>query len=384
MSFASVRLRAGLPGLRLQLRCTPQRTFPVPRSFSTHLNGSLLRPRAVSPVYQLSRRTYASKTPLEETLSAASTVPESEKLPLIEATSDPLASVPTTISDTLNQAIPPLAYGDLAQLGLSSWSPIGIIDWSFELIQVTTQMPWFWTIVSGAAFWRLVCVPFAISAIRGAARIRKYQPRIVKIQEKITEARGTKDVVAMQRAALEMKQVYAEAKVNPVTSIVLPNLAQLPITIGFFFALKRLCQHPVEQLRDSGVSSWFWANDLTLMDPTYILPVVFTALVNIQISVGGRDADTAGNPATGHLLNLFRAFSILGGFLMSTFPAGLLVGLVTTSGLTIGQSLLLRNTAIRNALGIPIIPKSEHGKVPSFMDSIRFAREKWLEAGIPK
>ncbi|KAJ2914026.1 hypothetical protein MD484_g6399, partial [Candolleomyces efflorescens] len=245
-------------------------------------------------------------------------------------------------------------------------------------------MPWFWAIVAGSAFWRFVCTPFAINAIRGAARIRKFQPRIVKIQDKITEARGTKDVVAMQRAALEMKQVYAEAKVNPVTSIVLPNLAQLPITIGFFFALKRLCQHPLDQLRDGGVSSWFWANDLTLMDPTYILPVVFTGLINLQIAIGGRDADTSGNPASGHLLNLFRAFSVLGGFLMSSFPAGLLVGLVTTSMLTITQSLVLRNTAVRNALGIPIIPKSEHGKLPSFMESVRFAREKWLEAAKAK
>jgi YidC/Oxa1 family membrane protein insertase len=69
---------------------------------------------------------------------------------------------------------------------------------------------------------------------------------------------------------------------------------------------------------------------------------------------------------------------------MSSFPAGLLVGLVTTSVLTITQSLVLRNTAIRNALGIPIIPKGEHGKLPSFMDSVRFAREKWLDAANAK
>ena len=120
------------------------------------------------------------------------------------------------------------------------------------------------------------------------------------------------------------------------------------------------------------------------MDPTYILPVVFTALINLQISVGGRDADTSGNPASGHILNLFRAFSILGGFVMSSFPAGLLVGLVTTSGLTITQSFLLRNAAIRRSLGMPIIPKNEQGKLPSFMDSVRYAREKWLEAAKAK
>lgn len=273
-----------------------------------------------------------------------------------------------------------MAYGDLTALGLTSWSPIGIIAWSYELIHVSTGMPWFWTIVAGSALWRLVCVPFALTAVRTSGRLRPIQGKVLKIQERITEARSKQDVVAMQRAGLEMKNLYAQVGVNPITGLMLPNFAQLPITIGLFFALKRICTHPVEQLKDGGVGSWFWANDLTLMDPYYILPALFAALVNLQITVGGRDIDTSGSPASGHIMNVFRVLSVFGAFMMSSFPAGLFVGLLTTSTMIIAQSLALRSDAVRRMLNIPVVPITQQGKIPSMMDSIRFARQKWLEA----
>jgi YidC/Oxa1 family membrane protein insertase len=240
-------------------------------------------------------------------------------------------------------------------------------------------LPWFWTIVAGSAFWRFVCVPFALIAVRTSGRLRPIQGKVLKVQERITEARAKQDIVAMQRAGLEMKKLYAEANVNPVTGMLLPNFAQLPITIGLFFAVKRICTHPVEQLKDGGVGSWFWANDLTVMDPYYILPAIFAAMVNLQIAVGGRDIDTSGSPMSGHIMNVFRVLSLLGAFFMSSFPAGLFVGLITTTSLTAAQSLVLRSDSVRKMLNIPVVPVSQQGRIPSMMESIKFAREKWLE-----
>ncbi|KAJ3538841.1 hypothetical protein NMY22_g5000 [Coprinellus aureogranulatus] len=377
MAFASLGLRVGLAGLAI--RSTPQRTCFVARTFSTRPSASLLRSKVATPSLFLStRRTYASKVPEEPASVSANALPESESLPLDAATSDPLAA--SSITDVITQNIPPMAYGDLAALGLTSWSPIGIIAWSYELIHVSTGMPWFWTIIAGSAFWRFVCMPFALNAVRTSARLRPIQGKIVKIQERITEARSKQDIVAMQRAGLEMKNLYAEVGVNPITGLMLPNVAQLPITIGLFFALKRICTHPVEQLKDGGVGSWFWANDLTAMDPYYILPAIFTAMINLQITVGGRDIDTSGSPMSGHIMNVFRVLSLVGVFFMSSFPAGLFLGLITTSTMTIAQSLALRSDAVRRMLNIPIVPVSQQGKVPSMLESIKFAREKWLEA----
>ncbi|KAF6741618.1 60Kd inner membrane protein-domain-containing protein [Ephemerocybe angulata] len=381
MAFTSLGLRAGLAGLAF--RSGPQRMCLAPRSFSTRPNTmSLLRTKAIAPLY-LSRRTYASKVPVDEPATSAvstssiptTTLPESESTALLEATSDPLS-----LTDTIVQSIPPMAYGDMTVLGLTSWSPIGLMTWSYELLQVSTGMPWFWTIVVGSAFWRFVCVPFALTTVRSSAKLRPIQGRIAQIQARVSEAQARRDTIAMQRAGLELKALYKEAGVNPITGMILPNFAQLPITIGMFFALKRMGDLPVPQWHDAGVGSWFWANDLTMMDPTYILPAIFAAMVNIQISVGSRDIDTSTNPGSGHLMNLFRTFSILGMWFMSSFPAGLFVGLITTSALTTAQSLLLRHPGFRRALNIPQLPEGGNAKLPSFMESIKFAREKIAEA----
>ena len=73
---------------------------------------------------------------------------------------EPASSLDTVVADTpLDTPIPdllppPLQYGDFAELGLSGWTPSGIAAWTFEVVQVTTGMPWFYTIIAGTLFWR--------------------------------------------------------------------------------------------------------------------------------------------------------------------------------------------------------------------------------------
>jgi YidC/Oxa1 family membrane protein insertase len=105
-------------------------------------------------------------------------------------------------------------------------------------------------------------------------------------------------------------------------------------------------------------------------DPTYILPAVFCAVVNTQIIVGSKEMDTS-TPSAGHLMNVFRALSFVGAGFMSAFPAGLFVGLITTSGMTVAQSLFMRIPAVRRMVGIPQIDPKVQGKLPSFLDSIK-------------
>ena len=106
------------------------------------------------------------------------------------------------------------------------------------------------------------------------------------------------------------------------------------------------------------------------MDPTYILPAIFCAVVNAQIIVGSKEMDTS-TPYAGHLMNVFRALSFVGAGFMSHFPAGIFLGLITTSGLTVAQSLALRAPALRRMVGIPQIDTKAQGKLPSFLDSIK-------------
>ncbi|TFK29116.1 inner membrane protein OXA1L [Coprinopsis marcescibilis] len=333
------------------------------------------------PTSAFPRRSYATQPPPVTPLDAASQ-PESELVPMVESTAE---SIPFT--DAVVAQIPPIAYGDFAAIGLSSWSPIGLIAWSYELINVATGLPWFYTIVAGASFWRFVCVPLALSNIRNSTKLRPFQPAVMAARDRITKAQANRDTIELQRASLEMKKVYAQAGVSPFKGMILPMLAQMPITIGSFFALKRLSASGLEQLKDSGVSisldlPWSghvnWLNDLTTADPTYILPVAFCAMINVQIMAGAREMDQS-SPMSGHIMNLFRGLSVMTIFLMSSFPTGLFIGLLTTAVLTTAQSLILRSPAVRTMVGIPVLPANQDAKLPSFMESIQYAKDTFLE-----
>jgi YidC/Oxa1 family membrane protein insertase len=177
--------------------------------------------------------------------------------------------------------IPPLEYGDLSELGLVSWTPAGLVRWSLELVQVTTGMPWFHTIVATTLLFRIFLVPISIKALRNSARLLPMTPRLMAIKDEMAAARQSGDMLAMQRVALKQKKIYEDAGVS-MGPMLLSPLIQLPVTLGLFFGIKKMCTLPVEQLKHSGLAI---LPDLTVPDPYFILPILATALINLQISV---------------------------------------------------------------------------------------------------
>ena len=69
---------------------------------------------------------------------------------------------------------------------------------------------------------------------------------------------------------------------SPASVMLLMPFAQLPITLGMFFTIKRLCALPLEQLHHSGV---LFLPSLTVPDLYYVLPIISAVLMNLQLSV---------------------------------------------------------------------------------------------------
>jgi YidC/Oxa1 family membrane protein insertase len=211
----------------------------------------------------------ASSTSTEEVASVASD------------TVEPLSSSSGLVENVISHLPPALQYGDFAAMGLTGWSPAGIIRWSFELINVSTGLPWFWTIVAGSLFWKLVLLPLSVAGLRNSARLLPLQPQILKAQEQMKKIRETNDKLALQKQALKMKKMYQDAGVSMGVTALTP-FVQIPVTLGMFFAVRQMCQLPVPQLHYSGLGI---LSDLTIPDPYMILPIALCAAVNLQISV---------------------------------------------------------------------------------------------------
>ncbi|GJE89000.1 hypothetical protein PsYK624_050890 [Phanerochaete sordida] len=310
----------------------------------------------------------------EEPAAEAAQLVESTDLldaaPVVEAAQDATATFSNSAIDTVAQ-LAPMQYGDLAALGLASWWPSGISQWGMELLHVSTGLPWFWTIVGATVVSRVIVFPFAVMSIRNSARMAPHQADFEKLREEINIARLSGDMAQMQRAVMKQQIMYKKIGVS-LPGMMVPPFAQIPITLGMFFGVKRMCDLPVPQLQQSGVSFW---QDLTIPDPTYLLPILATAGMNIGLSLGMRDM--AASETTPHLINGLRILSILGVLLMLKLPAGVLVHLLTGTVCMSVQSAVLRLPAVRRALDIPVRPANAGTKSVSMMDSIRYLGQWW-------
>jgi len=240
-------------------------------------------PESEVAVSSVETATSATESPesLEGSSAAVGATTEAGTIPvgpLDQGVSDTQPFLSEFTEAIVNNTPAALQYGDLAAMGLAGWSPAGIIRWSFELINVTSGLPWFWTIVAGSVFWRAVCVPFAIKGLQASARLQPHQAQMKALQTVVQDAQATKNPIEMQKAALAMREFYAKNNINPLAAMI--PLIQMPITIGLFFAAKKMCE--LEQLKISGFSL---LPDLTVADPTYILPVVMLGAIHTQIFV---------------------------------------------------------------------------------------------------
>ncbi|KAF9497347.1 hypothetical protein BDN71DRAFT_1359825, partial [Pleurotus eryngii] len=311
-------------------------------------------------------------TPATETASTSASVAVDSATTSPETTDTAISSVvdslPLDAPTTLLSSPLPLEFGDLAALGLISYTPAGFIRWSFELINVTTALPWFHTIIVGSLLWRALLTPFVIQNLQNTARLQPIQPKLLELRDEMKRASESGDRLAMQRCALKQKKIYGDAGVS-MGKMMLTPFIQLPVTLGLFFGVRKMCSLPVEQLKESGFS---WLPDLTVPDPLGLLPWVLMVVVNIQISAGAKEMNLKERPEMGHFMNALRVLTLGGVWVMGDFPSGLMVSLLVTSTATTAQTLILQSPTVRRYFNIPIVPLEHKGKLPSFRQSIQY------------
>lgn len=331
---------------------------------SHNTSRSLLQPTRALPGLVFTRHyTKDAPTPTQEAASTIAPTSATEHLP---DTTDNASALAETVASNLEAIHTPLQYGDFAALGLSGWSPAGIAQWTMEIINTATGMPWFWTIVAGTVFWRIVTAPFTIMGLRNSSRLQPYQGEMRNLQAEMNEAVKKNDLIQRQKAALKIREIYDKAGVNLMAGTLGP-LVQIPVTFGLFFGVKWMCAAPIEQLKWSGLN---FLPDLTIPDPTYVLPAILIALVNAQITVGAAEMDFQTRPGMAHLMNGFRVLSVVGFGVTASLSSGLVTALIAGSAVTILQSLALQQKSIRRWVGINNLPEKQ--KFPSMKESINW------------
>lgn len=167
---------------------------------------------------------------------------------------------------------------------------------------------------------RIGLLPLTLSQTRSAAAMRDLQPQIKEIQEKYKDK--------PQEQQERMMALYKKAGVNPLGGC-LPLLVQLPVIWALFAVLRDFPAGIPAEAFAKPFSAAFLIWDLSVKDPTYVLPILSGLTTYFQQrSITTMDASQQGMLL---MMPLFLTWVSL------SFPAGLVVYWVVGNLFTIVQ-----------------------------------------------
>lgn len=172
------------------------------------------------------------------------------------------------------------------------------------------------TILIKAAFY-----PLSAKSYRSMAQMRELAPRLQSMKEKFGD-----DKQKMQQAMMEL---YRTEKINPMGGC-LPIIVQIPVFISFYWMLLGTVE-----LRHAPFFGWI--QDLSAIDPWYVLPILMGATMVIQTFLNPPPTD----PIQAKVMKIMPVvFSVFFFF----FPAGLVLYWLVNNILSISQQWYVNKT----------------------------------------
>lgn len=160
---------------------------------------------------------------------------------------------------------------------------------------------WGWSIVVITLIIRLVLYPLTYKGMVSMNKLKELAPKIKEIQKEYKSE--------PQKMNAKMMELYKKNNANPMGGC-LPMLMQIPV----FFAIYRVLLNSIELKH----AEWIlWYEDLSVMDPYYILPILMGASMMWQQRI------TPTNFTDPMQEKIMKFLPVIFTFFFITFPAGL-------------------------------------------------------------
>lgn len=177
---------------------------------------------------------------------------------------------------------------------------------------------WGWAIIFLTITVKAVFYKLSEMSYRSMAKMRKVAPRIQQMKERFGDDRQ-----AMSKAMMDM---YKREKINPMGGC-LPILVQIPVFISLYWVV-------LESVEMRHAPFALWINNLSAMDPYFILPVIMGVSMFIQQKLNPAPID----PVQQKVFQIMPfAFTIMFAF----FPSGLVLYWVVNNILSIAQQWVI-------------------------------------------
>lgn len=169
------------------------------------------------------------------------------------------------------------------------------------------------TVLVKAAFFKL-----SATSYRSMARMRKVQPKMMDIREQYADDK--------QKQSQAMMELYRKEKVNPMGGC-LPILVQMPVFIALYWVLMESVE-----LRHAPFA--LWINDLSVMDPYFVLPILMGASMWFMQKLNPPPTDPM-------QAKIMQWLPIVFTFFFLWFPAGLVLYWVVNNLLSMAQQYVI-------------------------------------------
>ncbi|WP_372964997.1 membrane protein insertase YidC [Marinobacter sp.] len=184
-----------------------------------------------------------------------------------------------------------------------------VLEWFYGLVGNWGVSIILLTVLVKAVFFHL-----SATSYRSMAKMRAVAPHLARLKELYGDDR--------QRMSQEMMALYKREKINPLGGC-LPILVQMPVFISLYWVL-------FESVQLRHAPFMLWIQDLSQMDPYFILPILMGASMFIQMSLNPTPPD----PMQAKIMKLMpMIFTVF--FLW--FPAGLVLYWLVNNILSISQ-----------------------------------------------
>ena len=180
-----------------------------------------------------------------------------------------------------------------------------VVNWGVAIIILTLLVK--------LAFFQL-----SAAGYKSMARMRKVQPKIMAIREEYANDKG--------KQSQAMMELYQKEKINPLGGC-FPILVQMPVFIALYWVLMESVE-----LRQAPFA--LWIEDLSVMDPYFVLPLLMGASMYYMQKL---------NPAPPDPMQakIMQWMPIVFTFFFLWFPAGLVLYWLCNNLLSMGQQYII-------------------------------------------
>lgn len=197
-----------------------------------------------------------------------------------------------------------------------------LLDWIDGLVG-----NWGVAIILLTVLVKLVLYPLSAASYRSMANMRRVAPQMKRLQERYADDR--------QKLSQEMMALYKKEQVNPLGGC-LPMLLPMPIFLALYWVL-------FESVELRHAPFMLWIDDLSAMDPFFVLPLLMGASMYLMQLM---------SPAVGDPMQqrMMRLMPIMFTVLFLFFPAGLVLYWLVNNVLSMAQQwYVMRQTEGKQA-----------------------------------